>query len=93
MENTFEKIYAIVSDIPSGKVATYGQVAWFAGNPRWARVVGYAMAGCSKRGVPCHRVVKKGGVLSVEGQRELLLREGVAFLPDGRVDMEKSGWI
>ncbi len=27
MENTFEKIYAVVKQIPRGKVATYGQVA------------------------------------------------------------------
>lgn len=41
--NTFEKIYEVVKTIPEGKVATYGQVAVLAGDPRWARVVGYAM--------------------------------------------------
>ena len=41
-QNTFEKIYEVVKQIPKGKVATYGQVAALAGNRRWARVVGYA---------------------------------------------------
>lgn len=41
--NSYERIYAIVRAIPSGCVATYGQVARLAGNPRWARVVGYAL--------------------------------------------------
>ena len=41
--NTFEKIYEIVKRIPRGKVASYGLVAAMAGNPRWARVVGYAL--------------------------------------------------
>ncbi|MBR2730827.1 MAG: MGMT family protein [Clostridia bacterium] len=41
--NTFDRIYAVVRRIPRGKVATYGQVALLAGNPRWSRVVGYAL--------------------------------------------------
>jgi len=39
----FEKIYEVVKTIPRGKVTTYGQVALLAGNPRWSRVVGYAL--------------------------------------------------
>lgn len=41
--SVFEKIYDVVKQIPYGKVASYGQVALLAGNPRWARVVGYAL--------------------------------------------------
>ena len=41
--STFERIYDVVRSIPMGKVMTYGQVALLAGNPRWARVVGYAL--------------------------------------------------
>ena len=56
--NTFEKIYEVVKTIPEGKVATYGQVAVLAGDPRWARVVGYAMHVNPEPGIiPCHRVV------------------------------------
>ena len=39
----FEKIYDVVRAIPKGRVASYGMVAMLAGNPRWARVVGYAL--------------------------------------------------
>ena len=43
MKNSFELIYDVVRRIPRGKVATYGQIAMLAGNPRWSRVVGYAL--------------------------------------------------
>ena len=98
--NTFERIYAVVQTIPKGKVATYGQVALLAGNPRWARVVGYALHVNPKPGViPCHRVVTKDGRTSPafafggsDMQRTLLEEAGVTFLPDGRVDMDRHRW-
>ena len=98
--NTFERIYAVVQTIPRGKVASYGQIALLAGNPRWARVVGYALHVNPKPGViPCHRVVTQDGRTSTafafggeDMQRALLEAEGVTFLPDGRVDMEKHRW-
>lgn len=43
MKTTFELIYDVVRKIPRGCVATYGQIATLAGNPRWSRVVGYAL--------------------------------------------------
>ena len=96
-DTVFEKIYTQVKRIPKGQVASYGLVAAMAGNPRWARVVGYALHVNPYPGeVPCHRVVKKDGSLAGgfafggEGaQRRLLEGEGVTFLPDGRVDMER----
>ena len=95
--NTFEKIYEVVKSIPEGKVATYGQVALFAGNPRWARVVGYALHVNPEPGtIPCHRVVNREGKVAPgfafggEGvQRQLLESEGIVFEPDGRIDLEK----
>ena len=95
--NTFEKIYEVVKTIPEGKVATYGQVALLAGNPRWARVVGYALHVNPDPGeIPCHRVVNRDGRVapnfafgSGEVQRKLLRAEGVTFDTDGNVDMEK----
>ena len=57
MKTTFELIYDVVRKIPRGCVATYGQVAALAGNPRWSRVVGYALHVNPEPGViPCHRV-------------------------------------
>lgn len=98
--NTFERIYAVVCRIPRGKVATYGQVAALAGNPRWARVVGYALHVNPRPGqIPCHRVVMRDGSTSPafafggeDMQRRLLREEGVGFLPDGRVDMQNYQW-
>ena len=95
--NTFEKIYEVVKSIPEGKVATYGQVALLAGNPRWARVVGYALHVNPYPGIiPCHRVVnREGGVApgfafgGEDVQRQLLEAEGGVFEPDGRRGLEE----
>ena len=94
-KNTFERIYYVVRQIPCGRVASYGRVAALAGNPRWARVVGYALhVNPDPEHIPCYRVVTKDGRLSPafafggeNRQRELLEREGVEFGEDGRVDM------
>ena len=99
--NTFEKIYEQVKRIPLGKVATYGQIALMAGNPRWSRVVGYALHSNPEPGIiPCHRVVTKDGKLSKafvfggeNAQKELLINEGVIFLNEDTVDLEKSRYI
>ena len=96
----FEKIYAAVRQIPEGKVATYGQIALKAGNPRWSRVVGYALhVNPDPSLIKCHRVVNRFGETSkafafggADVQRMLLEGEGVEFLPDGRVNLEKYQW-
>lgn len=91
----------MVRQIPEGRVASYGQIARMMGEPRKARFVGYAMHASPgvAGGVPCHRVVFKDGRLAPGfafggpgAQRELLEAEGIAFLPDGRVDMGSFGW-
>lgn len=95
--NTFEKIYEVVKSIPKGKVATYGQVALLAGNPRWARVVGYALhVNPEPVAIPCHRVVNREGRVAPgfafggeDIQRQLLESEGIVFESDGRIDLEK----
>ena len=99
MEHFSLRIYALARAIPPGKVASYGQLALMAGRPRGARIAGWAMARCPDRAVPCHRVVKKDGTLAPDDafgipglQRQLLSREGVSFLPDGRVDMAACQW-
>ena len=95
----FERIYRVVCEIPEGRVATYGQVAILAGNPRWARVVGYALHNNpSPELIPCHRVVNRQGRVATgyafggEGkQRELLEKEGIVFKNDGSIDLKKYG--
>lgn len=95
--NTFEKIYEIVKKIPKGRVATYGQVAFLAGNPRLARVVGYALHhNPDTSSIPCHRVVNRKGRVADsfafgggEIQRQLLEAEGIVFEADGTIDLKK----
>lgn len=100
MENTYDKIYAVVRRIPKGKVATYGQIARLAGNPKWSRVVGYALHVNPKPYViPCHRVVNRFGQPSrafafggENVQIELLQAEGVEVCRNGTVDLSIYQW-
>lgn len=97
--NSFERIYEAVKTIPEGKVATYGQVAFLAGNPRWARVVGYALhVNPDPSVIKCHRVVNREGRTSKafafggeDMQRKLLENEGIIFEEDGTIDLKKYG--
>ena len=99
MKNSFERIYDAVKRIPRGRVATYGQVAMLAGNPRWSRVVGYALhVNPDPENIPCYRVVNRLGEPSrafafggINEQILLLQNEGVEFT-DGRVDLRKYLW-
>jgi len=97
----FARVYDVVHQIPEGRVATYGQVARMVGEPRKARFVGFAMHSSPgvAGGVPCHRVVFKDGSLCSEfsfggreEQRRMLQDEGVSFLADGRVDIDRCAW-
>ncbi|MBQ1684225.1 MAG: MGMT family protein [Clostridia bacterium] len=100
MSSTFDLIYDIVRQIPRGKVATYGQIAAMAGNPRLSRVVGYALhVNPDPEGIPCFRVVNREGRVSPafafggkNMQIRLLEEEGVAFKSEGYVDLEKHLW-
>lgn len=92
----FKEVYSIVEQIPCGKVVSYGQIAWMLGKPKSARQVGWAMRRCPG-GLPWQRVVRNDGGIAggsfAELRRTLLESEGIPFLPDGRVDMEKCRWI
>lgn len=98
--NLYQRIYGIVADIPEGQVATYGQIAWMVGIPNAPRVIGYAMNRVPEDlNLPCHRVVNKAGTMAPnhvfggeQTQRDLLEREGVSFLDNGCIDMEKCQW-
>jgi methylated-DNA-protein-cysteine methyltransferase-like protein len=93
------RIYAAVRRVPSGRVATYGQIARVAGFPGYARQVGYALAALgSSTAVPWHRVLNARGAISLHpldggvSQRVLLEREGVVFDTGGRVSLKRFGW-
>jgi O-6-methylguanine DNA methyltransferase len=61
------RVLSVVRRIPTGQVATYGDVAAAAGSPRAARAVGNIMRECRLRDVPCHRVIAAGGALGGYG--------------------------
>lgn len=96
-----QTIYAVVSRIPFGKVATYGQVARLAGFPGQARQVGYALSALpAGSGVPWHRVVNAQGRISCRSedgcpdleQRLRLENEGVCFDASGGIPLKRFQW-
>lgn len=97
--STDEIIYAVVRQIPRGRVATYGWVAERAGLVRGARRVGRALRMLpDSRRIPWHRVVGAGGRISMppgstgaQRQRQLLGLEGIV-LRNGRIDLKRFGW-
>ena len=94
-----ERIAAVISAVPAGRVATYGQVAAMAGNPKAARqVVRVLNAWSTRRGLPWYRIVNREGRISLprgggyEEQRSLLEREQVVFDETDRIDMSRFQW-
>lgn len=101
------RVWALVRQIPVGKVSTYGQIAAFLAPPPGmdpksylafgARWVGGAMANCPE-GVPWQRVINSQGKVSLRPggggvhQRQLLEEEGVVFDEHDRVDLKTFAW-
>jgi methylated-DNA-protein-cysteine methyltransferase-like protein len=90
-------VHRLVSEIPRGRVVTYGQIAVILGWPRAARAVGYAMRHCPP-GVPWHRVVNARGGISLRAnvagmvtQRVLLEQEGVR-VRRGTIRLDHHRW-
>ena len=90
-----QDVYNIVSQIPKGKVLTYGKIANLMGWPRHSRLVGYALHHVPKEfRLPCHRVVNANGriVPTWKEQRLLLEKEGVTFTSKGHVNLKMHLW-
>src|SRR3972149_2905383 len=98
--SSYQRIWAIVSQIPKGKVACYGDIARLSGLLGQARKVGYALHALSPgSSVPWHRVINSQGKISLPKsnrhhvkQKQLLVNEGVVF-NRGRVDLKEFGWL
>lgn len=100
-DSSYRRIWAVVSRIPKGRVATYGQVARLAGLPNHARLAGYALHALPARSrVPWHRVVNAKGEVSERRdgsehhilQRVLLGKERVRFDARGRIPLAVFRW-
>ena len=89
------EILSVVSEIPAGCVATYGQIAALIGRPNNARLVGRVLHGSEMYGdFPCHRVVNHAGRLvpGWDAQSALLAEEGVPFRDERHVALSRCQW-
>lgn len=99
----YKRMQLVCEQIPTGRVATYGQIALLCGKPCNARQVGYALnRNRAGEHTPAHRIVNAKGILSgaeafetSETQKQLLESEGVQVQKTDagwKVDLRKYGW-
>lgn len=95
------RVLKIVSQIPKGKVASYGQIAVLAGKPRGARAVGWILNQTEGKNLnlPWWRVVNKNGQITIRGTKFLTKKDQAMLLrADGikvgnlQVDIKKYIW-
>ena len=88
-------VYDIVTQIPEGKVTTYGDIARALGHPRASRVIGRILnKNPNPLVTPCHRVIKSDGNIGGYAfgkvrKKELLKKEGLCFIGDSPAEFEK----
>lgn len=101
VSDIYDRIYALVRQIPYGRVSSYGAIAECIGSRGGARMVGWAMNNShyQKEAIPAHRVVNRNGVLTgkhhFSGEnmmQELLESEGIIVKDDQIQDFEKVFW-
>ncbi|TFH93616.1 MULTISPECIES: DNA base-flipping protein [Vibrio] len=98
MDQFLMQIFAVIHQIPLGKVSTYGEIAKMAGYPGYARHVGKALGNLpSESKLPWFRVINSQGRISLKGedlvrQREALIAEGVEVSNDGKISLRKYRW-
>jgi methylated-DNA-protein-cysteine methyltransferase related protein len=95
----YAKVYAVVRQVPYGRVTSYGAIANYLGAPRSARMVGYAMNLSHDKDVPAHRVVNRNGLLTgkfhfagIHLMQQLLESEGVRVVNDAVQDFDRLFW-
>ncbi|HHJ11412.1 MAG TPA: MGMT family protein [Bacteroidetes bacterium] len=97
----FEKVYAVVRQIPHGRVTTYGAIARYLGSGKSARVVGWALNQSFHTGtfIPAHRVVNRKGMLTgkhyfgfEDTMKQLLENEDIEVINDQVVRFRELFW-
>ena len=100
-EGFFDRVYQVVSQIPYGRVTSYGAVARYLGSTGAARMVGWAMnqSHSSESFIPAHRVVNRNGMLTGKHHfdgtnlmQEMLENEGAIIEENRIVNMEDMFW-
>lgn len=93
----YERVRDVTAQIPKGKVTTYGTIASYLGVASGARMVGYALQN-TKEAIPAHRVLNRLGQLTGrvyfpdDTMRERLQQEGVEFVEDYTINIERHFW-
>jgi len=104
--NFYEQVYAVVRQIPRGKVTSYGRIAQMLGRPRAARAVGYALNALKDKknkpnyaDIPWQRVVNSQGRISIVNrehganqQANILRAEGVIVSDNLRINLDIYLW-
>ncbi|HEX7484328.1 MAG TPA: MGMT family protein [Candidatus Saccharimonadales bacterium] len=78
-----DKVYALIAQVPSGQVTTYGDLAGLAGHANASRIIG-GIAHYGPTELPWHRLVNRFGGLAAgyhggrEAQRQHLEQEGLS---------------
>lgn len=97
----FQRVYAVVKQIPYGRATSYGAIARYLGTGKSARMVGYAMNASHNQldNIPAHRVVNRNGRLTGKHHfggphvmQNLLESEGLTIVEDQIINFEKYYW-
>ncbi|GMQ77567.1 MAG: MGMT family protein [Anaerolineae bacterium] len=105
-KNFYEQVYAVVRQIPRGKVTSYGRISDMLGAPNAARAVGYALRALKDKkddqgynDIPWQRVINSKGRISIvnrefgaQMQADLLRKEGVPVSEELRINLDKYLW-
>ncbi|MBR99001.1 MAG: cysteine methyltransferase [Flavobacteriaceae bacterium] len=100
MSSFFKDVYKVVRKVPFGRVTSYGSIANYLGDPRGARVVGWAMNNSHNlKNFPAHRVVNRNGLLTGKNHfkgtnlmEQLLINEGIKIKNDKIINFDKFFW-
>ncbi len=100
-EGFFDRVYLVVSQIPYGRVTSYGAIARYLGSTGAARMVGWAMnqSHTSETFIPAHRVVNRVGMITGKHHfdgtnlmQELLENEGAIIVENRILNFDDLFW-
>ncbi|PMH45037.1 hypothetical protein BCU68_11395 [Vibrio sp. 10N.286.49.B3] len=98
MDHFLPQVFAVIQQIPHGKVTTYGEIAKMAGFPGYARQVGKALSHLpTDSKLPWFRVINSKGEISLQGcsferQKRQLESEGIKISDSGKIKLRQYKW-
>lgn len=94
MDNFSQQVFALVYQVPKGKIATYGDIATLAGMSSYARQVGKVLSRLpADSQLPWHRIINAKGKISLLGERgneqkQRLIDEGITISEHGTLSLK-----